>query len=92
MTFIRSLFRVTHVYDDDSASAERVGDMSNTDRLHKKYHVERTDGRDMGPYFILEYASDRHARKALAAYADSCQEDKPELAADIRATIAGYLP
>ncbi|QSM03908.1 hypothetical protein PROPHIGD91-2_55 [Mycobacterium phage prophiGD91-2] len=66
--------------------------MSNTDRLHKKYHVERTDGRDMGPYFILEYAGDRHARKALAAYADSCQEDKPELAADIRATIAGYLP
>lgn len=64
--------------------------MGNTKGIHTKYYVERADGRDMGPYFILEYAGDVHARKAMAAYAESCQDEKPELAADIRATIAGY--
>ncbi len=35
------------------------------------------------PYFILRYTTDPHARVALEAYADSCADDYPELAADL---------
>lgn len=37
-----------------------------------------------GQAFVLK-VSDPHAKPALLAYADSCQTDNPELAADIRA-------
>ncbi|MDO3096815.1 hypothetical protein [Mycobacteroides abscessus] len=55
--------------------------------MYMKYRVERMDGKDLGPWFILEYKKDRHARAALAAYADSCAEDNPELAQDLRWTL-----
>lgn len=52
--------------------------------LYGKYRVERSDGKSKGPYFVLAYTSDPHARVALAAYADSCAEEFPLLAADLR--------
>lgn len=44
-------------------------------------HIERVDP---GPVFVLAYTKDPHARVALAAYADSCEAEYPELAADLR--------
>ncbi|WP_254383929.1 DUF5678 domain-containing protein [Mycobacteroides chelonae] len=35
------------------------------------------------PYFILRYTTDPHARVALEAYADSCRDEYPALAADL---------
>jgi len=67
--------------------------MSNNPKgMYRKYNVERTDGREVGPCFILEYARDAHARRALAAYADSCQDENPLLAADLRNAVARYTP
>lgn len=66
-----------------------------SDRLHAKYHVERTDGRDRpggdkadAAYFVLDYVHDRYARTALAAYADACEAELPGLATDLRARLA----
>lgn len=57
--------------------------------LYDKYriHVERTDGKPIGPFFIHEYLTDPHARVALAAYAESCAAEHPQLAADLRRTL-----
>lgn len=62
--------------------------------LYKKFEVHRTDGTDaVGckhygcEYFVLDLTHDPHARAALAAYAESCAEDYPLLARDLRATI-----
>lgn len=52
--------------------------------LYGKYRVERIDGKRKGPYFVLAYTTDPHARAALAAYADSCEDEYPLLAADLR--------
>lgn len=52
--------------------------------LYGKYRVERLDGRDKGPYFVLAYLTDPHAAAALAAYAASCEDEYPLLAADLR--------
>jgi hypothetical protein len=56
--------------------------------LYGKYHVERADGKSKGPYFVLAYTTDPHAAVALAAYADSCEADYPQLAADLRRQLA----
>lgn len=42
--------------------------------------------KDPGPCFVMEF-DDPHARAAIAAYADSCAEDYPQLAADLRAEL-----
>ncbi len=63
--------------------------------LYDKYIIKRTDGRD-GPgekhewceYFVLDTSHDPHARRALIAYANSCQHENPELARDIYAIAA----
>ncbi|OHV03700.1 hypothetical protein [Mycobacterium talmoniae] len=55
--------------------------------LYGKYCVERADGKDKGPYFVLAYTSDPHAAVALAAYAKSCEGDYPMLAADLREAL-----
>lgn len=61
--------------------------------LYGKYRVEkirRSPGPagieyvDPGPVFVLAYTKDPHARVALAAYAESCRTDFPELARDLR--------
>lgn len=58
--------------------------------LYGKYRVQRVDGQDKGPYFVLAYASDPHARVALAAYIESCRADYGPLAADLTAELAKY--
>jgi hypothetical protein len=59
--------------------------------LYNKFNVSRTDGRDAAgekhdgcEHFVLDMSHDRHALPALIAYADSCQADLPQLAADLR--------
>lgn len=56
--------------------------------LYGKYRVEKSNGKPTGPVFVLAYATDPHARVALAAYADSCETDYPQLAADLRASLS----
>lgn len=65
-----------------------------TDGLRAKFHVERVDGRDKpggdkagARYFVLDYIHDENARAALALYADLCETELPELAADLWAQL-----
>lgn len=41
----------------------------------------------VAPCFVLNYMRDPHARAALEAYADSCQREYPQLAADLRREV-----
>jgi formylglycine-generating enzyme required for sulfatase activity len=61
--------------------------------LYNKFTVTRTDGDPTGKhandeYFVLNLTTDKHAIPALAAYAESCAEEYPQLADDLRAKIA----
>jgi formylglycine-generating enzyme required for sulfatase activity len=63
--------------------------------LYGKFHVTRTDGKDApgerhhgDEYFVLNLTTDTHAIPAIAAYADSCAEEYPILAADLRKIIS----
>lgn len=40
-----------------------------------------------GPYFVLAYGRDPHARTALAVYADSVETELPHLAHQLRTEI-----
>lgn len=58
--------------------------------FYDKFTVTRTDGQSAPggkhehcTYFVLDVYCDPHAAKALAAYAESCRENYPALAADI---------
>lgn len=72
--------------------------MSNSDHtrgLYRKYNVHRTDGGSMKgakhencEYFVLDLTHDKHALAALQAYADSCKEEYPTLAHDLRLRCA----
>ena len=60
--------------------------------LYQKFRVTRTDGRsEMGhkhagcKYFVLDLTHDTHAPAAIRAYADSCRDEYPALAADLDA-------
>jgi hypothetical protein len=62
--------------------------------LYQKFNVTRNDGRsspgekhDGCDYFVLDLSHDKHAVPALAAYAQSCVDEFPELAADLRAKV-----
>lgn len=62
--------------------------------LHEKYAVSRTDGADqLGQRhygcetFTMDLTHDRYARTAALAYAGACENDKPELARELRAMI-----
>lgn len=66
---------------------------SDKDRgLYGKYRVERADGKNKGPYFVLGYTTDPHARSALATYAAACRDEYPTLAADLRAELLKHEP
>ncbi len=59
--------------------------------IYHKFNVERTDGssapggkHEGDEYFVLNLTTDKHALPALAAYAKSCANDYPVLAADLR--------
>jgi formylglycine-generating enzyme required for sulfatase activity len=62
--------------------------------LYGKFAVVRADGRD-GPgekhehceHFVLDLDHDKHALPAIAAYVNSCKDEFPQLAADLRAKV-----
>lgn len=62
-----------------------------TKGLYGKFVVRRTDGSDHPSgkhegceYFVLDLTHDKHAYMALRAYANSCDEEYPLLASDLR--------
>jgi hypothetical protein len=62
--------------------------------LYEKYTVRRNDG-ESAPcgvhhgceYFVLDLTHDKHAKAALAAYAESCAAEYPQLAEDLREKV-----
>lgn len=58
--------------------------------IYNKFTVTRNDGSsEMGQkhegcrYFVLDLTHDAHAPAAIQAYAESCENDYPELARDL---------
>ena len=62
--------------------------------LYEKYNVKRVDGKqdpENAEYFTLRLARGKiHELKALKAYAESCEEEYPELARDLLVKISQY--
>lgn len=56
--------------------------------LYTKFRVERlndpTDKHKDCEYFVLDLNHDKFSKPALLAYADACEREYPELAADLR--------
>lgn len=74
---------------DNSKPAEQQG-------LFRKFQVYRADGSSQPGgkhydcrYFVLDVDHDPHAPAALRAYAESCKETHPALAADLLAEFPG---
>jgi len=67
--------------------------------LYRKYKIERTDGghepgkrHDGCAYFVLDLTHDQFAAPALLAYASACEDEFPQLAADLRESVdSGFL-
>jgi hypothetical protein len=66
--------------------------------LYGKFYVRRADGKDTKgqkhyrcDYFVLDATHDPHSRAALRAYADSCEDEFPLLAIDLR-RLARLVP
>lgn len=62
--------------------------------IYNKFHVSRTDGSSEpggkhhgDEYFVLNLTTDKHALSAIASYADSCAQEFPLLATDLRAKL-----
>lgn len=60
--------------------------------LIDKFRVERNDGKSAPGekhegcnYFVLDLTHDPHALPAIAAYAQSCRAEYPQLASDLDA-------
>lgn len=76
----------------DNATAP--GDSDRERGLYRKYRLTRVaeDGTPIyevdEPFFALRYTRDPHARAALNAYADSCADEAPQLAADMRRELS----
>ena len=67
----------------------------NQQGLYEKFTVQRTDGSSQPSgkhagcnYFVLDMTHDQHALPALAAYAESCADDYPQLAAELKQAVA----
>lgn len=63
-------------------------------RKYDLYRVRNADGHEYrervtDPFFALRYTTDPHAAVALRAYADSCENDYPQLAAELREALRG---
>lgn len=56
------------------------------DGLFEKFTVTRNEGTPefQGEHFVLFPKHDPHAKKAMLAYASSCEDELPGLANDIR--------
>ena len=66
--------------------------------IYNKFIVTRTDGKseagqkhDGCDYFVLDMTHDPHAIAALAAYADSCEAEYPQLARDLRFKVVDAI-
>lgn len=88
-------WRIAHPDQINDPDHRHVPVEEMADRLHSKYRVERTDGRDQpggdkagARYFVLDYVHDPYARAALAAYIEACQATLPGLADDLRHQLA----
>jgi hypothetical protein len=69
----------------------READIDERPGLYRKFWVRRTDGSSgekgkhaLCEYLVLDWNHDRFAVAAGRAYADACEAEYPELAADIR--------
>lgn len=63
--------------------------------LYGKYRVAKRDGSPVDPeaeYFVLRLDKDPHAVNAALAYADSVEDENPQLAADLRSAVGSPLP
>lgn len=61
--------------------------------LYGKYHITKADGTPCdayADYFVLRLDKDKHARKAMLAYADSIEPENRTLAKDIRDRVKHY--
>lgn len=90
-----------HDYDPEGLAevraevrAELAAKQAKDDRengVYRKYEVRRVDDpsgkHDDCWYFVLDPKHDRHARVALAAYAESVRRDYPHLSDDLRAMV-----
>ena len=66
----------------------------NPDGLHRKYHIQKTNGQPLDPnsiYFVLRLdGNNPHAaacRAAALVYCDRIEEHIPQLAGDLRAEV-----
>jgi hypothetical protein len=63
--------------------------------IYRKYRVERLNDPDGKHedcnYFVLDWTHDKFTRPAMSAYAQECEVEYPELAADIRAHLKSYF-
>jgi len=66
--------------------------------LYHKFNISRTDGTDApggkhfgDEYFVLNLTTDKHTIPAIAAYAESCADEYPLLASDLRAKVAATV-
>ena len=71
--------------------------MSDNDQgVYRKYDVHRRGGtpgkHDDCTYYVLDLVHDPHSVPALRAYADSCEGEYPDLAADLRRMADGWRP
>lgn len=62
--------------------------------LYNKYFVKRVDNKDLPgnkhencQYFVLDVTHDLHALPALLAYANSCNQQHPELSKDLKKLV-----
>lgn len=62
--------------------------------LYGKYKIEKADGSSVDPeadYLVLRLDSDKHARIAALAYAESVMSENTLLASDLLCRAANYL-
>lgn len=86
---MRYAVRTHHRNDNPQKKEMKMNDKSRG--LHRKFTVKRTDGQSKPgkkhedcEYFVLDITHDPFALPALEAYAESCRNDYPELAKDLK--------
>ena len=89
----RRSFHATPQNASADGTAERGENKMDEKRtgIYKKYNVKRMDGgnepgrkHEHCLYFVLDLDHDVHSTAAILAYANSCEEDFPLLAIDLR--------
>ena len=72
-----------------TTSGNALGKRTRMDKrgIYGKYRIEKTDGTPVDPravYFTLRLDTDKHARAAVRAYIESCLDEQPKLAQDLK--------